>query len=106
VSEDEPRGRTYPTPKPTPLMLLTVGTETSPSSHRLTSGLQSDNRNCDACGGPGGRDNKQALRLQTEKAKALGIFGSPTFVVADELFWGDDRLEDARWSSCCRCNAT
>jgi 2-hydroxychromene-2-carboxylate isomerase len=25
----------------------------------------------------------------------LGIFGSPTFVIGDELFWGDDRLEDA-----------
>ena len=40
-------------------------------------------------------NNKQALRLQTEKAKTLGIFGSPTFIVGDELFWGDDRLEDA-----------
>jgi 2-hydroxychromene-2-carboxylate isomerase len=40
-------------------------------------------------------DNKKGLRLQTEQAKARGIFGSPTFVVGDELFWGDDRLEDA-----------
>ena len=40
-------------------------------------------------------DNKLALRTQTEKARALGIFGSPTFVVGDEIFWGDDRLEDA-----------
>jgi len=40
-------------------------------------------------------DNKIGLRRQTEKAKALGIFGSPTFVVGNELFWGDDRLEDA-----------
>jgi hypothetical protein len=31
-------------------------------------------------------------------ARDLGIFGSPTFVVGRELFWGDDRLEDAiRW---------
>ena len=44
MSEDEPRGRPIRRPKPTPVMLLTVGTETSPSSHRLTSGLQSDNR--------------------------------------------------------------
>ncbi|MDP1532812.1 MAG: 2-hydroxychromene-2-carboxylate isomerase, partial [Rubrivivax sp.] len=30
----------------------------------------------------------------------LGVFGSPTFVVAGEIFWGDDRLEDAiRWAS-------
>ncbi len=26
---------------------------------------------------------------------ARGIFGAPTFVVGDELFWGNDRLEDA-----------
>lgn len=31
----------------------------------------------------------------TLEAKSLGIFGSPTFVVNGELFWGDDRLEDA-----------
>lgn len=40
-------------------------------------------------------DNKTLLRRQTEQAKSLGIFGSPTFVVAGDLFWGDDRLEDA-----------
>ena len=40
-------------------------------------------------------ENKAGLRGQTERAKALGIFGSPTFVVGAELFWGDDRLEDA-----------
>lgn len=32
---------------------------------------------------------------ETEVAKQLGIFGAPTFVVGNELFWGDDRLEDA-----------
>jgi 2-hydroxychromene-2-carboxylate isomerase len=31
----------------------------------------------------------------TEEAKAVGIFGVPTFVVGGELFWGDDRLNDA-----------
>ncbi len=39
--------------------------------------------------------NKAALRAQTERAKSLGIFGAPSFVVGEELFWGDDRLEDA-----------
>jgi 2-hydroxychromene-2-carboxylate isomerase len=24
----------------------------------------------------------------------LGVFGSPTFVVGDEVFWADDRLDD------------
>jgi 2-hydroxychromene-2-carboxylate isomerase len=31
----------------------------------------------------------------TQQARQLGIFGSPTFVTRGELFWGDDRLEDA-----------
>jgi 2-hydroxychromene-2-carboxylate isomerase len=25
----------------------------------------------------------------------MGIFGSPTFAVGEEIFWGDDRLEEA-----------
>lgn len=40
-------------------------------------------------------DNKAALRRQTERARSLGIFGAPSFTIGDELFWGDDRLEDA-----------
>jgi len=39
--------------------------------------------------------NKAALRGQTETAMALRIFGAPSFIVGGELFWGDDRLEDA-----------
>jgi len=34
-----------------------------------------------------------------DEARRLNVFGSPTFVVAGEVFWGDDRLEDAiRWA--------
>jgi 2-hydroxychromene-2-carboxylate isomerase len=40
-------------------------------------------------------DTKAALMAETAVAKDLGIFGSPTFAVDRELFWGDDRLEDA-----------
>lgn len=40
-------------------------------------------------------DTKAALREATDQARALGIFGAPSFVVGNELFWGDDRLEDA-----------
>lgn len=36
-----------------------------------------------------------ALARQTERATAAGVFGAPSFVVRDEVFWGDDRLEDA-----------
>ena len=32
---------------------------------------------------------------ETEYAKGLGIFGSPTFMWGKEIFWGDDRFEDA-----------
>ncbi|QEW07890.1 2-hydroxychromene-2-carboxylate isomerase [Nitrincola iocasae] len=38
---------------------------------------------------------KQALRIQTQQAQEKGIFGAPMFVVHRELFWGNDRLEDA-----------
>ena len=31
----------------------------------------------------------------TEQARRLGIFGAPTFVARGDVFWGDDRLEDA-----------
>ena len=35
---------------------------------------------------------------QTEIAKNKKIFGSPTFIFQDEVFWGDDRLEDCiKW---------
>lgn len=42
-----------------------------------------------------GEQNKQRLRLQTEEALRRDMFGAPTFMVGDEMFWGDDRMEDA-----------
>jgi 2-hydroxychromene-2-carboxylate isomerase len=38
---------------------------------------------------------EEAYRLSTDEARRLGVFGSPSFVVDGEVFWGDDRLEDA-----------
>ncbi len=38
---------------------------------------------------------KAQLRADTDEAIALGIFGAPSFVVGRELFWGNDRLDDA-----------
>ena len=38
---------------------------------------------------------KTGLFDQVERAKALGIFGAPSFVAGEEMFWGDDRLDDA-----------
>jgi 2-hydroxychromene-2-carboxylate isomerase len=38
---------------------------------------------------------KQQLREATDEAYARGVIGVPTVAIDDELFWGDDRLEDA-----------
>ena len=38
---------------------------------------------------------KAALRARTADAQARGIFGAPMFFVGDEMFSGNDRLEDA-----------
>jgi 2-hydroxychromene-2-carboxylate isomerase len=39
---------------------------------------------------------KDALRANTDAALAAGVCGVPTVVVGgDELYWGDDRLEEA-----------
>jgi 2-hydroxychromene-2-carboxylate isomerase len=40
-------------------------------------------------------ENKERLRRETETAWDLGIFGAPTCVVGGELFWGNDRMDDA-----------
>lgn len=38
---------------------------------------------------------KRLLRDQTDEAARRGIFGGPTFFVGDQMFWGNDRLDDA-----------
>lgn len=38
---------------------------------------------------------KQALKDVGDEAANLKLFGAPSFIVGDELFWGDDRLEHA-----------
>lgn len=40
-------------------------------------------------------ENKERLKSQTDEAIKRGIFGAPSFLVRDELFWGNDRLEAA-----------
>ena len=41
------------------------------------------------------QENKDKLREQTQLAADKSIFGAPTFVIGGEIFWGNDRLEDA-----------
>jgi 2-hydroxychromene-2-carboxylate isomerase len=38
---------------------------------------------------------KDRLKANTEEALERGVTGIPTVVVGDEVFWGDDRLEEA-----------
>ncbi len=38
---------------------------------------------------------KDALREATDAAAELGVIGVPSLVVGGEVFWGDDRLEEA-----------
>lgn len=44
---------------------------------------------------------KDSLKARTAQAEALGIFGAPSFITeSGELFWGDDRLEQAlEWAA-------
>lgn len=45
--------------------------------------------------GIGSRTVKDALADATDAAYERGVRGIPTIAVGDELFWGDDRVEDA-----------
>lgn len=40
-------------------------------------------------------ENKAALAAAVDEAIGKGIFGAPRFVIGTELFWGNDRLEQA-----------
>ncbi len=44
-------------------------------------------------------ERRTALRTNTERAIAIGIFGAPNCLVGDELFWGEEAIEDAIASS-------
>jgi 2-hydroxychromene-2-carboxylate isomerase len=38
---------------------------------------------------------KDGLKKATNEAIERGVVGVPTIAVGDQLFWGDDKLEDA-----------
>ncbi len=45
-------------------------------------------------------ENKERLKVQTDRAWDIGLFGAPSFTVGDELFWGNDRMETAiEWAA-------
>ena len=75
---------------------LEPGSEPNLSSTLKEIGLDSDNVIKQAQKD----DIEQKYLKNTEMAKNKGIFGSPTFIVENEVFWGDDRCEDAiKWLS-------
>jgi 2-hydroxychromene-2-carboxylate isomerase len=46
-------------------------------------------------------DVKAGLLANTERSVARGAFGSPTFFVGEEIFFGKDRLRDVEELLCC-----
>tara|TARA_B100000029_G_scaffold509955_1_gene600309 strand:- start:2135 stop:2722 length:588 start_codon:yes stop_codon:yes gene_type:complete len=38
---------------------------------------------------------QEEYETNTSEAQQIGIFGAPSFTIGNEVFWGDDRLEDA-----------
>ena len=40
-------------------------------------------------------DSRQVRESETDLAQDMDIFDSPTFAIGSEIFWGNDRLEDA-----------
>ena len=45
--------------------------------------------------GIGLQSTKDRLRAATDEAYERGVRGVPSVAIGDEIFWGDDRLEDA-----------
>jgi 2-hydroxychromene-2-carboxylate isomerase len=68
-----------------------LGSESSLNA--ILSGLERDARSViDLANTP---EIRELYRRETAAARQLGVFGSPTFVAGQEIFWGDDRLEEA-----------
>ncbi len=42
-----------------------------------------------------GPEAADLVQHATDAARKLGIFGAPTFAIGNEIYWGDDRLEEA-----------
>jgi 2-hydroxychromene-2-carboxylate isomerase len=71
------------------------GRQLSIPAHVLDAAEQAGLHRGEAQDATGDPQIKQALREATDAAHALGVFGVPTVAVGEELFWGDDRIEDA-----------
>ena len=38
------------------------------------------------------KEMRKALKLNVQEALSKGVFGVPSFVIGDELFWGNDSI--------------
>jgi hypothetical protein len=57
--------------------------------------LSSLGKSADVIARAGSAEGARLMQEATDAARELGIFGAPTFAVGTEIFWGDDRLEEA-----------
>ena len=71
------------------------GSDLSITAHVLDAARDAGLERDDVHAAIGEAEIKQKLREATDAAFELGVFGVPTIAVGEELFWGDDRLEDA-----------
>jgi 2-hydroxychromene-2-carboxylate isomerase len=62
--------------------VLDAATKAGMDREQVLAGIESD-------------EVKRRLREQTDDALKRGVTGVPTVAVGDQLFWGDDHLEDA-----------
>jgi 2-hydroxychromene-2-carboxylate isomerase len=71
------------------------GADLSIAARVLEAGREVGIESAELTAGAGLAEVKSSLRDATEASYALGVIGVPTVAIDDELFWGDDRLEDA-----------
>ena len=66
------------------------------SKENLVSTLKNLGKNVSQVVSNASKENIETTYLtNTKKAMEMGVFGAPSFSVNSDIFWGDDRLEDA-----------
>ena len=66
------------------------------SEENLVSTLKNLGKNVSQVVSNASKENIETTYLtNTKKAMEMGVFGAPSFSVNSDIFWGDDRLEDA-----------
>ncbi len=66
-----------------PEIILTVGQDIGLDKQELLNALESQHY-------------LARMEENWQEAQALGVFGVPTFVIGDEIFWGSDRIDYVR----------